>query len=69
MFMLGYLTQFCDESLDSKRCVAMEQVAEYKWEDIVRYASEVGLFGYSVRPAAVQRNGWVIGMALCNTWC
>ena len=47
----------------------MEQVTECEWEDIVRYASEVGLFGYSVRRVAVPRNGWVIGMALCNTWC
>ena len=47
----------------------MEQVTECEWEDIVRYASEVGLFGYSVRPVAVPKNGWVIGMALCNTWC
>ena len=47
----------------------MEQVTEYEWEDIVRYASEVGLVEYSVRPVAVQRNVWIIGMALCSTWC
>ena len=41
--------------LDHKRCIAMEQVTEDKWEDIVRHASEVGLFGHSVKLVAFRK--------------
>ena len=47
----------------------MEHVTECKWENIVRNASEMGFFGYSVRPMALQENVWVSGMALYSTSC
>ena len=40
---------------DHKRWIAMEQVTEHKWEDIVRHASEVGLFGHCVELVAVRK--------------